>query len=130
MKKFYLLVFALLIIISSCEKEEETIVGVWERIFIEGSHFTREWHFFDNNELIIKDLHDDTTITYHAFYRIKPIFKETYLAINGLDGLGDDHWHFITYNTNWIVDRLDDEVLVIYHKDNVGVLLREFIRIE
>ncbi len=142
----FVLIIVLSFLFSGCKKEDELLKGVWQRIYPEevewdddkddwdfgnrvGDKYVKEkWHFMEDNKLMIRHIYDSNQEDkdYHGYYTLKPIFKTTFLAIDGIPVAND----FLTYNTDWRIHTLDGEKLIIYHDDEGGVLLRELIKID
>ena len=125
--KYCFLILTFLIIFAGCEKEEELLEGIWERIIVENINagFTEEWHFFDEEITIRRINNDDPSdirVIDRGIYKLKPVFDKTYLSIF----VNDPTWP--GYNADWEVVTLDDEVLVILHDVYGGITKREFTK--
>jgi len=128
--KYYFYTLSFILIFAGCEKEEELLEGVWQRVIIEdiNSNNTEEWHFIDG-ELIIKKINmsdpSDVDTMDTGIYVLKPVFENTYLAVDELKQEG-----YIGYNADWDVLTLNSEQMVISHDVYGGITKREFIKIE
>ncbi len=125
--KYSLLAIAVFVVFAGCEKEEDMLEGIWERVNVEdiNAGFTEEWHMFDG-ELIVKEVNnsdpDNINIVDNGRFRLKPVFNKTYLSLQFNDPV------IVAYDADWEVLKLTADQLIIVHDVYGGITKREFIK--
>ncbi len=124
--KYYFFAVIFPFIITGCEKEDELLDGVWERVNVEdiGADYIEEWHFFDRIitiKQISKENPDDISVLDEGIYILKPVFNKTYLSLKNLD-------RHPAYTYDWHVLTLNSDQMVIINDELNGTLKREFIK--
>lgn len=138
--KFYFIgVLAIvLVVLSGCEKLEDTIVGKWDAQMVTASAAKKYYWTFNSDGTIVRQyINSDNSDsgTDNCTYIIDKKLTKTYLIIEGSGDLPGS----TSINGRWLVNEFNDEILKIRRVDlstnddeeqtESSYLVREFIRI-
>jgi len=130
-QRFFVCIFISLFLLSSCNKKKiEKAEDAWRLVRVskiqEVTHH-EEWDFTDGIITMI-EFPKDSMISYPdtlgtGSYVFDPAFTKLYVDVDGITQ-GRER-----YNGKWRILKVNQDILILFKKDDVAWLYREFVRI-